>query len=117
MMKQKTNKQQEDYSSMVNGNTILLSLDGWIKFIEGFTKGLQTTDKVNSAAVLDCVGEILEGMVTFKTQITNLFLHCEKILQENEQLKKDVKMLPKNITTIEDTFYEIEEDKINGKDL
>lgn len=115
-MKQNNKLRNENYSSMVNGNTILLSLDGWIKFIEGFTKGLQTTEKVNSAAVLDCVGEILEGMVLFKTQITNLFLHCEKILEENEQLKKDTKMLP-NITTIEDTFYEIEEDKINGKDL
>lgn len=84
-------KEQENYSSMVNGNTILLSLDGWIKFIEGFTKGLQTTEKVNSSAVLDCIGEILEGMISFKLQITNLFLHCEKILQENERLKEELK--------------------------
>lgn len=92
-MKKETN---EEYSKMVNGNTILLSLEGWIKYIQGFTKGLQTTDKVSSDAVLDCVGEILEYMVSFRTQLIQLLIHCEEVLQENEDLKS--LKLPDNIT-------------------
>lgn len=83
----------EEYSRMVNGNTILLHLEGWIKYVEGFIKGLQTTEKVSAAAVMDCVGEILEFMTTFKTQTIRLFEYCENILQENEQLKKQLNQL------------------------
>ena len=108
--------EQEQYSSMVNSNTILLSLEGWIKYIEGFTKGLQTAEMVNSACVLDCVGEILEFMLKFKTNLTKLFIHCEKVLEENEVLKSNK---PKLLTssepiTIEDKIYE---ELKHGKDL
>lgn len=92
-------QQQEDYSRMVNGNTILLSLEGWIKFVEGFSKGLQTTEKVSSNAVLDCIGEIMEYMTSFRVQITNLFLYCEQILQENETLKQQLSVI-KNSTSL-----------------
>lgn len=103
----KNTEHQEQYCSMVNGNTILLSLEGWIKYIEGFTKGLQTTDKVSSVAVLDCVGEILEYMTQFKGQLLTLFLHCEKVLEENENLKKQKQLLTSSEpTTIEDEIYE-----------
>lgn len=110
-MKKESN---EEYSKMVNGNTILLALEGWIKYIEGFTKGLQTTDKVSSNAVLDCVGEILEYMTTFRNQLIQLLLHCESILQENEDLKfKLDHETTKEITckepkTIEDEIYKEE---------
>lgn len=82
---------KEEYSKMVLNNTILLSLEGWIKYVEGFTKGLQTTDKVRSSAVLDCVGEILEYMTQFKVDILKLFNYCEHILTENQQLKEQLK--------------------------
>lgn len=107
----KDQDEQEQYCSMVNGNTILLSLEGWIKYIEGFTKGLQTTDKVSSTAVLDCVGEILEYMTGFKNQLISLLLHCEKILQENDNLKEkqNIKLISYNEPrTIEDDIYEQE---------
>ena len=102
---------QEEYSSMVNNNTILLRLEGWIKYIEGFTKGLQTTDMVNSAAVLDCIGEIMEFMSSFRNQISKLFIHCEQILSENEELNtnKELALLEnknKEPYTIEDAIYE-----------
>lgn len=87
MDKEKSNI--EEYSKMVNGNTILLRLEGWIKYIEGFTKGLETTDKVSSMAVLNCVGEILEYMTSFKTELITLLLYCEGILEENEKLKNE----------------------------
>jgi hypothetical protein len=109
--------EKEQYSSMVNHNTILLSLEGWIKYIEGFTKGLQTTETVNSVAVLDCVGEILEFMTSFKNQLCKLLIHCEQILQENETLKnnKDVSLISQNEPiTIEDKIYE---ELKNGKHL
>ena len=82
--------EQEEYSKMVNGNTILLGLECWIKYIEGFVKGLQTTDKVSSNAVLDCVCEILEYMHQFKNQIVSLFDYCEQVLEENEKLKAEL---------------------------
>jgi hypothetical protein len=77
----------EDYSSLVNGSELLLTFEGWIKYVEGFTRGLQTTDKVNSAAVLDCVGEILEYMISLRGKLYSLLLHCETILQDNEDMK------------------------------
>ena len=105
-MTNKGNKDnQDEYSRMVNNNTILLSLEGWIKFIEGFTKGLQTTEKVSSSAVLDCIGEIMEYMTSFRHQLVDLFLHCEEILEENEKLKEEnekLKELPLLLTKEEE---------------
>jgi peptidoglycan hydrolase CwlO-like protein len=75
----------EDYNSMVNTNTMLLSFEGWIKYIEGFSRGLQTTKTVDASQVFDCVGEIMEYMKTLKGQICGLLLHCEQILQDCEQ--------------------------------
>jgi hypothetical protein len=96
-------KDKDDTSSMVNGNTILLAFEGWIKYIEGFIKGLQTTEKVNSTAVLDCVGEVLEYMVTLKSNITRLLIYCETVLQENEMLKEQLQAQVKpDITEIDE---------------
>lgn len=93
----KTKEQEKEaYSKMVNGNTILLGLEGWIKYVEGFTQGLKTSEKVYSSAVLDCVGEILEYMVSFRQQLVSLLLHCERILQENEMLKSQQPLLEAN---------------------
>lgn len=86
-------QEREEYNKMVNGNTILFSLEGWIKYIEGFIKGLNTTDKVSSDAVLDCVGEILEYMTSFRSQLLTLLMHCEDILQTNEELTEQIKQL------------------------
>lgn len=112
-MTKEYNKENEDYSRMVNGNTILLSLEGWIKFVEGFSKGLQTTEKVSSSAVLDCIGEIMEYMTAFRKQLVTLFMHCEQVLEENEKLKEQIKLLsvPK-LTKIDDdiAWQEGEED-------
>ena len=104
MSKEKT-REDEDYSRMVNGNTILLSLEGWIKFVEGFSKGLQTTDKVSSSAVLDCIGEIMEYMTAFRKQLVDLFLHCEKVLEENETLKEQIYQLQNTKLLVEDISY------------
>ena len=58
MDKGKNIQSKDDYSSIVTSNSILLSLDCWGKYIEGFVKGLQSSDKVNTSCVLDCIGEI-----------------------------------------------------------
>lgn len=78
-------------SNILFENSILLSLECWTKYVEGFTKGLQTSEKVNSAAVLDCIGEVLEFMTSFKKQLLDLFTYCESILEENEKLKQLLK--------------------------
>lgn len=98
-------KDKDDTSSMVNGNTILLAFEGWIKYIEGFIKGLQTTEKVNSTAVLDCVGEVLEYMVTLKSNITRLLIYCETVLQENEMLKEQLQ------AQVEPDIIEVDEEE------
>lgn len=90
-------EKKEEYSRMVNGNTILLSLEGWIKFVEGFTKGLNTTDKVSSSAVLDCIGEIMEYMISFRRNLVDLLVHCENVLEENEHLKSELEKLKTNL--------------------
>lgn len=78
-------------SNILFENSILLSLECWTKYVEGFTKGLQTSEKVNSASVLDCIGEVLEFMTSFKKQLLDLFTYCESILEENEKLKELLK--------------------------
>lgn len=84
-------KNSTDESNILFSNNILLLLECWTKYIEGFTKGLQTSEKVNSASVLDCIGEVLEFMTSFKKQLLDLFTYCESILEENEKLKELLK--------------------------
>ena len=82
-------------SSVILNNDMLLSLEGWLKFIEGFTKGIQSAEKVNSSLVLDCIGEILDYMVKLKVDLRGLLVYCEEILKENEELKaKEILALP-----------------------
>ena len=92
-----TENEQESYSSMVNSNAILLSFEGWIKYIEGFTRGLGSSKTVDSASVLDCVGEILEYMQTFRRQLATLLIHCEKCLEQNEVLERENAELKKQL--------------------
>ena len=107
--------QQEAYSSMVNHNTILLSFEGWIKYIEGFCRGLQTTKTVDAAQVLDCVGEIMEYMKTLRLDILDILQHCENVLDKDEQLEEEIKQLKQQIdtkllpTTVEIVEPEMEE--------
>ena len=56
-------KEENEYSSIVNSNNMLLSFEGWIKYIEGFSRGLQTTKTVDAMTVFDCIGEIMEYLV------------------------------------------------------
>ena len=92
-----TENEQESYSSMVNSNAILLSFEGWIKYIEGFTRGLGSSKTADSASVLDCVGEILEYMQTFRRQLAALLIHCEKCLEQNEVLERENAELKKQL--------------------
>jgi predicted nucleic acid-binding Zn-ribbon protein len=102
---------------------MLLYFEGWIKYIEGFSRGLQTTKTVDAGMVFDCVGEIMEYMKQLKGQICQLLIHCEqqlidaelkdtqsvqlqqqceKLLQENEQLKDNINTFSENITQLKD---------------
>ena len=109
MDKEREEQSVDDYSSIVASNSILLSLDCWGKYIEGFVKGLQSSDKVNTSCVLDCIGEILEFMSSFKPKLTKLFEHCEKILRENQELKEKLRSYEQEALLIEE--------KDNGQDL
>ena len=107
--------QQEEYAGMVNSNTILLSFEGWIKYIEGFVRGLQTTEKVNSDVVMDCVGEILEYMTQLRIQVQNILVHCEKVLTENEDLLLENKELKQQLNLVD--VHIIGEGDIDGKEM
>ena len=104
---------KDDYSSMVNNNAILLSFEGWIKYIEGFIKGISTSKSVESNIVLDCVGEILEFMTTFKSSLMSLLLHCEQILERNEELIEENKELKKELEKLNAPKLEVK----NGKEM
>ena len=106
MCEQSQSEQQEQYSNMVNTNTILLSFECWLKYIEGFTKGLEATEKVNSILVLDCIGEIMEGMRGIKQDVLRILQYCENILEENERLK-----LPTTETLLIEEKSEEEQDE------
>ena len=69
---------------MVQSSTMLLSFEGWIKYIEGFSRGLQSTKTVDSSMVFDCICEIMEYMKSIKGQMTDLLIHCESILEQEE---------------------------------
>ena len=78
-------KQQEtELTNMVQSSAMLLTFEGWIKYIEGFSRGLQTTKTVDATQVFDCVGEIMEYMKKLKGQIVDLFVHCEEVLEKEE---------------------------------
>ena len=83
----------EEYSSMVNHNTILLGFEGWIKYIEGFSRGLQTSKTVDSSQVMDVIGEIMEYMRTLKQDVLGLLQFCEHVLEEKEQTESNIKLL------------------------
>ena len=74
----------QEINSMVQSSTMLLSFEGWIKYIEGFSRGLQSTKTVDSSLVFDCICEIMEYMKSIKGQMTDLLVYCESVLEKEE---------------------------------
>ena len=93
---------QEQYSTMVNHNTILLAFEGWIKYIEGFSRGLQTTKTVDASSVMDCIGEIMEYMRTLRTDVLSILQHCEIVLEKQEQLQLENQALHAQVEELEE---------------
>lgn len=77
-------EKEQDLNSIVQSSTMLLAFEGWIKYIEGFSRGLQTTKSVDASEVFDCIAEIMEYMKTLKSQLIELLLHCEQIMEEQD---------------------------------
>ena len=95
-------KEENEYSSIVNSNNMLLSFEGWIKYIEGFSRGLQTTKTVDAMTVFDCIGEIMEYMKSLKNQLVTLLTHCEDVLEQEEICNTKISSLEKQITHLID---------------
>ena len=95
-------KEENEYSSIVNSNNMLLSFEGWIKYIEGFSRGLQTTKTVDAMTVFDCIGEIMEYMKSLKNQLVTLLTHCEDVLEREEICNTKISSLEKQITHLID---------------
>lgn len=110
---EKKEKEQESYSSTVNNNTILLSFEGWIKYIEGFIRGISTAKTVEAASVLDCIGEVLEYMQTLRKNLLALLTHCEMTLDRMEKLEEENKLLKEQLSSL---MVEDKEKK-NGKNM
>ena len=72
----------------------------YIKYIEGFSRGLQTTKTVDAGSVLDCVGEIMEYMKTLKGDILDLLQHCENIMEQHDEVMEQNKVLLQEIEQI-----------------
>lgn len=95
-------KEENEYSSIVNSNNMLLSFEGWIKYIEGFSRGLQTTKTVDAMTVFDCIGEIMEYMKSLKNQLVTLLTYCEDVLEQEEICNSKISSLEKQITHLID---------------
>ena len=79
-----------ELNGMVQSSAMLLSFEGWIKYVEGFSRGLQTTKTVDAREVFDCVGEIMEYMKTLKSQLMELLIHCESVLEKEEEVDSKI---------------------------
>lgn len=106
-------KSNEELNSIVQSSSMLLSFEGWIKYIEGFSRGLQTTKTVDAITVFDCVGEIMEYMKTLKTQIFDLLMHCEEVLEDAEGKDEIIKQKDDEIAQLKQQLaqYENKEEK------
>ena len=93
---------KEQYASMVNHNAMLLCFEGWIKYIEGFSRGLQTTKTVDAGEVFTCVGEIMDYMKTLRKDVLTILQHCEDILEKNEELEIEHSQLKQQLGLIQD---------------
>lgn len=92
---------KETESKAINGNSLLLSLEGFIKYIEGLNKGIQSAASVNPQVVTECIGEVLEYMVIMKKDLRAVLLTCEDILNHNEDLEKKLEMYEQTISDLE----------------
>ena len=105
-------KNNQEYNSMVNTNTMLLSFEGWIKYIEGFSRGLQTTKTVDALTVFDCIGEIMEYMKTLKGQIVDILIHCEESLEKSETVNEQYESLQDEVKQLTEQNKKLQ-DKVN----
>jgi len=85
-----TKEKDQELNSIVQSSTMLLTFEGWIKYVEGFSRGLQTTKTVDAREVFDCVGEIMEYMKTLKSQLMELLIHCESVLEKEEEVDSKI---------------------------
>lgn len=93
-------EKEQNLNSIVQSSTMLLTFEGWIKYIEGFSRGLQTTKSVDSAQVFDCIAEIMEYMKTLKNQLVELLVHCEQVLEEQDVCNEKINNLQQEITEL-----------------
>ena len=89
-------EKDQEMNSMVQSSTMLLSFEGWIKYVEGFSRGLQTTKTVDAREVFDCIGEIMEYMKSLKGQIMDLLMYCESVLEKEEVVNSKIVELEEN---------------------
>lgn len=94
------NNNEQELNSIVQSNTMLLSFEGWIKYIEGFSRGLQTTKTVDAVTVFDCIAEIMEYMKTLKTQIIGLLTYCEDVLEKEDICNSKIEKLEKQTSEL-----------------
>lgn len=84
---------EETEVKVITGEEIILSFEQWLKFIEGFLRGIESSSTLSSAVVLDCIGEIMEYMRNAKCSVSQLFSHCEAVLRDNESLTTEIEEL------------------------
>lgn len=111
-------KLTSEESRAICGNSLLLEFEGFIKYIEGLNKGMQSASSLKAVVATDCIGEVLEYLTHLRTDIHKLFQQCEAILTENENLKSDntrlkkvVESNDKELSKLEVKLAKIEADK------
>lgn len=106
----------EQYSSMVNHNAMLLRFEGWIKFIEGYSRGLQSTKTVDAGEVFTCIGEVMDYMRTLKKDLLSILQHCEEILEKNEALEIENSQLKQQLGLVENGLLIEQQDEVEQEE-
>lgn len=116
------NKLTPEESQAIYGNSLLLAFEGFIKYIEGLNKGLQSASTINAKMATDCIGEILEYLAKLRVDVHNLFKQCElgladneKLIEENKKLKKKLEDNDKELSKLEVKIAKMEADRKGKK--
>lgn len=91
----------------IPNNSVEASLEYLSKFLEGYVKGLQSSKDVNIDQVLDCLSELVSGLVSIKSNLSIVLGECEKALLVKFDLENELDCLKKSH---KDTLLKIADD-------
>ena len=110
---------------------MLDKFNGWIKYIEGFMKGIEASKEVKIETFNTCINEIFEGMTQTRNELNAILEHCNDILIKEEELtsllnqtENDLKLkteevdrLNTELTNLRNDFNNLMNGENNGQNM